>query len=314
MPIKKLSKTLFKNKKEKYIKNVNNIKTNNNSNQLKQMNKNNINNQNINSGKITQSIVDKSIKKMSIKCMESIDVIDQYTQELLNQKDFELNSLEYEEAIKLDHRLFFQYYISVLKNNHPLIFSFAPFNDYNSKIIKLFLFFFSFSSDLVINALFFNDDTMHKIYQDKGKYDFLYQMPQIIYSSLISRFIDTLIKKLSLSQDNIVDIKQEKEIKNLDNDNLRKIIKSLKSKFIAFFIVAFIILLFFWYYISCFCGIYENTQMHLIKDSVTSLIASFLEPFILYLLPVIFRILSLRREKPNRRFFYKLSGFLENYL
>ena len=233
---------------------------------------------------------------------------------IIKPKNFELNSLEYEEAIKLDHRLFFQYYISVLKNNNPLIFSFAPFNDYNSKIIKIFLFFFSFSSDLVRNALFLNDDTMHKIYQDKGKYDFLYQIPQIIYSSLMSRFIDTLIKKLALPQDNIVDIKQEKEIKNLDNDNLRKIIKSLKSKFIAFFIVAFIILLFFWYYISCFCGIYENTQMHLIKDSVTSLIASFLEPFILYLLPVIFRILSLRREKPNRRFFYKLSGFLENYL
>ena len=48
----------------------------------------------------------------------------------------------------------------------------------------MYLFFFSFSSDLTINALFFNDDIMHKIYQDKGKYNFFYQIPQILYSSL----------------------------------------------------------------------------------------------------------------------------------
>ena len=83
------------------------------------------------------------------------------------------------------------------KNNHPLTFSFAPFNDYNSFIIKIFLFFFSFSSDLAINALFFNDDTMHKIYEDKGKYNFLYQTPQILYSIMISKIIDLYISFIS---------------------------------------------------------------------------------------------------------------------
>ena len=33
----------------------------------------------------------------------------------LEQKDFEINSLEYEEAFKLDKRNYFQYYISLLK-------------------------------------------------------------------------------------------------------------------------------------------------------------------------------------------------------
>ena len=65
------------------------------------------------------------------------------------------------------------------------MFSFGNFDDYNSPIIKIFLFFFSFSSDFTINALFFNDDTMHKIYQDKGKYNLLFQIPQILYSTLI---------------------------------------------------------------------------------------------------------------------------------
>ena len=40
--------------------------------------------------------------------------------------------------------------------------------DANSKIIKLCLFLFSFTLYFTVNALFFNDTTMHKIYDDQG--------------------------------------------------------------------------------------------------------------------------------------------------
>ena len=176
----------------------------------------------------------------------------EYIKEILEIKDFEINSLAHDEAFKLDKRNFFQYYTSVLKYNHPLSFSFGSYNDYNSRIIKIFLFFFSFGSDLTINALFFNDDTMHKIYQDRGKFDFLFQLPQILYSTLISRFIDTLIKTLALSQDIIIELKQEKRKKYIKK-KYAKILKVFRTKIIFFFICSFIILSSFWYYITCFC-------------------------------------------------------------
>ena len=61
-------------------------------------------------------------------------------------------------------------------------------------ITKNFLFFFFFTLNLTVNALFFNDDTMHEIYIDEGKFNLIYQISQIIYSSIISGFADTLIK------------------------------------------------------------------------------------------------------------------------
>ena len=164
---------------------------------------------------------------------------------LMEQKDFELNSLDYEEAIRLDKRNYCEYYFSLIKNNHPLIFSFGCYQDYNSKIIKIFLFFYSFSLDFTVNALFFNDDTMHKIYEDKGKFNFLYQIPQIMYSTLISKFIDGFIRKLALSQDNIVELKQEKEKGKLDKNYIRTK-RALKKKIYFFlfdFICHFIVLL-----------------------------------------------------------------------
>ena len=145
--------------------------------------------------------------------------------------------------MKYDKRNYFQYYIFLLKYNHPLIFSFGTYNNYNSRIIKIFLFFFSFSSDFNINALFFNDDTMHKIYQDKGKFDLLFQISQILYSTLISKLIDTLIKTLALSQDKIVELKQEKE-KNTIKEKYTKTLYILRIKFILFFVFNFIIFLF----------------------------------------------------------------------
>ena len=260
-------------------------------------------------------------KESSAQNMENIGSVDInfvdnnkiLNEKILEIKDFEINSLEYEEAIILDKRNYFQYYISLLKYNHPLSFSFAPFKDYNSRIIKIFLFFFSLSLDFTINTLFFNDDTMHKIYEDKGEYNFLYQIPQILYSTIISRAIDAIIRTLSLSQDNISELKQEKEIKDLDI-KYKKIIRILKIKFILFFIIDFIVLLFFWYYITCFCGIFINTQIHLIKDSFLSLVLGFLYPFVLYLIPSLMRFCALKAENQNRKCLYKFSIFIENYL
>ena len=232
---------------------------------------------------------------------------------ILEKRDFEINLLNYEFALQLDHRTYFEYYFSILKNNHPITFSFFPFDDYNSKIIKMYLFFFSFGLDFTVNALFFTDDTMDKIYQDKGKFNFLYQIPQILYSALISRFIDSLIKKFALSQEDIVEFKQDKEKTEL-NKKTEKLIKKFKIKFILYFLLTFISLNFFWFYGTCFCGVYINTQTHLINDSIISAITSLLIPFGLYIIPSVFRISALRAEKQNRKLLYKFSMFLENWI
>ena len=150
--------------------------------------------------------------------------------------------------------------------------------------------------------------------EEEDYYNCLYEIPRTLYSSVLSRLIDTVIKKLSLSQDNIVDLKQEKEIKKLDDKFVEKLIKGLKIKFIAFFIVSFMLLIFFSFYIICFCGVYVNTQKHYILSAIKSLISSFTEPFAYYLIPTIFRILSLRTKKMNCCFFYKISSFIENFL
>jgi len=230
-----------------------------------------------------------------------------------NYNDTELNSLSYEEAKKMDKRTYIQYYISLIKINHLLLFSFYPNKDYNSQLIKKFLFFFFFASHITINAFFYNDSTMHQIYEEKGTFNFIYQMPKIIYSSLISSVISVLIKYLSLSEKEIIAIKQEKKkySKKNGNKSIKDLFKKIKIKFTFFFIVTPFFLFLFWYYITCFCGVYENTQVHLIKESIISFTMSLIYPFFISLLPGIFRIIALKDEKKKRELLYKFSKLLQ---
>ena len=154
---------------------------------------------------------------------------------------------------------------------------------------------------------------MHQIYSDKGSFNFIYQIPQILYSSLISIIINSIIKFLSLSEDKVVELKEEKRKNSKNfNEKIEKMFKTLKIKFVLFFIITFIFLFFFWFYITCFCGIYKYTQIHLIKDSLTSFAMSLIYPFCTFLLPGIFRKFALGSEKMDRKFVYKLSQLLEN--
>ena len=188
---------------------------------------------------------------------------------IMEYNNDEINDLSYDLALKYDNRSYCMYYISLLNTNHNLIFSFIYNNDYNSKTIKIDSFFIEFTYTYTFNALFYDDNTMHNIYVNKGSFDIEYQIPKIIYSSLISYGLNTLFHILALSNSLIIEFKQNKEVINVaqSGENLRK---RLNIKFGLYFILSSIILIFCWYYISMFCAIYVNKQYHLLKDVLST--------------------------------------------
>ena len=230
------------------------------------------------------------------------------SQSIVYYNDYELNNLTYEEALKYDHRNYFNYYFSLIKQKQLLIFSFYTYTDYNSKIIKISLFFFSFALYYTINALFFTDSTMNKIYETDGAFNFIYQIPQILYSSIISNIINTLITYLALSEKRIAKLRNENRI---SKEKVNHLLKCVLIKFIFYYILTFLFLIIFWYYLSCFGVVYKNTQMHLIKDTLISFCLTLFYPFGINLIPGIFRISALINNKKEREFLYKVSKILQ---
>ena len=246
---------------------------------------------------------DKKKDKIEALNISKIDTGNDNIKMLLKFNDYEINSLTYEEAKKFDKRGYIDYYFSLLRIKQTLIFSFYTSNDYNSKMVKICLFLFSFALYFTVSALFYSDSTMHKIYEDNGKFNFIYQIPQIIYSTLISSVINTIVSTLSLTEKNIISLKKGNNLKNQE----LIVIKSIRIKYVFFFILSYLFLGLFWYYISCFCAVYRNTQIHLIKDSVISFVLCLIYPFFLCLIPGIFRIPALKPGKNDMKCLYKFS-------
>ena len=219
---------------------------------------------------------------------------------LMDYTEDEINDLSYELALKNDKRTYCQFYISLIKTKHELIYAFFYNKDYNLKIIKIDLFIFGFALNYAINGLFFNDDTMHNVYENKGLFDVSYQLPIIIYSSFISMFLGALVQMLGLSNDAIIDFKRSEEINNI-NERGAILIKKIKIKFEFYFILSFLLLFSFWYYISMFGSVYRNTQFLLLNDTVMGFGLSLVIPFIIYLIPGMFRIPALNAPQKNKR-------------
>ena len=243
----------------------------------------------------------KSINKKIHNKNENINFV--------NLNDAELNTLSYNNAILYDKRTYFQYYKSLLKKRQIILFTFVPANDYNLFTIKFCLFLLSFSLYFSMNVLFFSDSHIHLIFIENGSYNLIYQIPKLIYSTLVSSLINTILKLLALTESNILRIKNEKNIKEITT-KVKSIRACITIKFIAFFISSSFLLLFFWYFVSCFCGVYINTQYILIQDIIISFGMSMIYPFGLALIPGIFRIPALRAQKRDKKCLYQFSGLI----
>ena len=247
----------------------------------------------------------KSIAKFE-KNTENKEIIED---EIIYFNDYELNSLSFDDALKHDTRTYWQYYLSLIRTKELLVFTFYTKTDYNSRQLKIILFLLSFALFYTVNALFFNDSTMHQIYEDEGSFNFVYQIPQILYSTIISTVIKMIISFLSLTEKNFIALKNKKS-KKLALKEFTDILKCIGKKCIAFFILCYLFTIIFWYYLSCFCAVYKNTQTYLIKDTLISFATSLLYPFAINLFPGIFRMPAIKHKKKCLFFVSYLLAFI----
>ena len=236
----------------------------------------------------------KSIGKKETIHIDDVDKVNEKN-EMYYMNDYELNSLKYDLVLQYDKRNYWEYYISLIKTKELIVFTFFTNTDYNSRMLKIILFLLSFTLFYTVNALFFNDSTMHQIYEDEGEFNFIYQIPQILYSTIISTVIKVIISFLSLTESNLAKIKSLKT-KKLALEELNKILKCISKKCIIFFSLSFLLLIIFWYYLASFCAVYKNTQVYLIKDTLISFSTSLLYPFVINLFPGIFRIPAIQKK------------------
>ena len=98
-----------------------------------------------------------------------------------------------------------------------------------------------------------------------------------------------------------------------NDERMFKIIDKIRNKLTAFFIFTFLLFLFFWYFISAFCAVYQNTQKIFLRDAFISFATSLIDPFIIYGFTTLLRCISISKlckQKCCCRCVFKISDII----
>ena len=97
----------------------------------------------------------------------------------------------------------------------------------------------------------------------------------------------------------------------LTSNKVDNIKRCLVIKYICFYIIGFLFLLFCWYYLSSFGAVFQNTQIFIIDNTFISLGFTFIYPLFVNLFPGILRKISLRDSKKSKELIFKMSKIIQ---
>ena len=177
-------------------------------------------------------------------------------------------------------------------------------------IVKLCIFLLSFDIYYVVNYAFFNENVIHKIYEDGGSFDIIYFIPQIAISFGIANTITIIIKLIFLTERNIIQVRNQPTY-TAAIEISSKVKKNIVIKHILFYISGIIFLFFFWILLSSFGAVYQNSQLILFEMVLLSFSISFIYPFFYNIIPCIFRFCSLSSKTKSLKCIYNFSKFLQ---
>ena len=222
--------------------------------------------------------IEKSIKKGP----EEVNKDDVLTDEMLDNAEFSI-------AVKEDDRSYGAIYWSLLKRKQISIFTFYTSTDGNLRVIKIGLFILFVSFYFAYTALFFNDSIMRNIYIYKGNTDAAVHVPNIILSSLCCLIMNILVKLISLSDRDLIQVKKDKSLKD-------KILKKIKIKTYITFGISIVLIALCWYYVAAFCAVFKNSQKHYLISVLIAFFVCNIWPCVTTLIAPAMRRYSLKND------------------
>jgi hypothetical protein len=223
----------------------------------------------------------------------------------------ELNELPLDKAIKYDNRSFCVYYGNILLYSHIITNVFFRFNDYNLFVVKLGLFFMTFPINLTMNIFFFTNKSM-KVNYIKSLDDistFWSNIDNTVYSSILANTLLIILKLLCLTHNSVRKLRKINDVSMAQEKSI-SVLRCTKARIIIYYILSLFFLIIFGYYVLCFCAVFENTQIELVKSTFTSWLMSLFYPFIICFITSIIRAASRKCKSKCLHFLKRIMEYL----
>ena len=246
--------------------------------------------------KLSSSVIKKSKGQFDKETNIDLDMKSESSQ-LYDYEIDELNELPFDKALKKDKRNFCVYYCNILAVSHIILNLFFRQSDYNLFVVKLGLLFMTFPINLTFNSFFFTNEKI-KINYVKSVEDistFWSNISNTVYSSILSSTFLIILKFISLTHNSIRALRKMKNVELAKKKSVC-LLRCIKLRIFIYYILSFAFLIIFGFYVLCFCTIFENTQLILVRSTFTSWLISLLYPFIICFITSLFRSLSFTCE------------------
>jgi len=222
------------------------------------------------------------------------------------------NNYEYDDVIDEDKRTFCQYYCEKIKDNQMIINTFFITDFIKPKPIKIASLIVKIDIYFLTNCLFYSDSYISQKFNSTEKetiFSFYSSSVQrFIYSTLVSNIIDYIINFFFVDGTKIKKIllKYKKEPIYLRYE-ITRISKSILKYIKILTNINYFIIIFSWYYLSCFNNVYPNINRECILSSLSIIIVMQIIPFIFAFLETLIRFISIKCESEK---LFKISLFL----
>ena len=228
---------------------------------------------------------------------------------LPNKIIYELNnySISYSYALYKEKRTSFEMFNELIKEKIPILKAYFTIYIFELNSINVSLAVIHISLIFNLNIVFYNNNIVSKRFF--GESHFIYDFIRIILSSILTKFIFSFFKTFNsyihLIEQLIFELKTKRSYVN----TTARFLKKIKIKLGIFMGMNFLIVLFFFFYSSTFCVIYQENQMNWFIGGLISLSLNYLFIFIFCILIVYWRQKSLRMQDEQ---LYNISTIIKN--
>ena len=209
------------------------------------------------------------------------------------------DDMEYDDAIKVDHRDFCQFLIAKLMQKQIIMYTFYNKENLNPLSIKIILLSLNIDLYFVINGLFFNENYIAIIFNSEEEETFFSFFPRSIsrffYSVLVGLIIGIIIDCIFIEEKRIkrILLREKEDLLRLKYE-ISIITKSIKKRYTFFSFISLFITIFSWYYVSCFNNTYPGVKIEWIKSSIAIILIMQILSFLIVFLQSILRSLSFK--------------------
>ena len=201
-------------------------------------------------------------------------------------------------------------YWGFLLDSQIILGTFFTDNHLDLFVIKLSFLVCTFQISFFLNALFYTDEYISDAYHNDGVLDFFSGLPKSIYSFIATLITTNLLRMLSNSKSELMQVIIEKRSYKNYLDLIKIKLNKLRKKLIIYFILVYILELFFLYFVTAFCAVYRNSQKYWLIGCIDSFGMDSLVSLIICIFLALFRFISIKK---SIKYFYVLANIISTF-